>query len=39
MNSFKTRNLANDFYTKMPADISRIMISGETGDILQSKGD
>ena len=39
MNSFKTRDLANKFYDKMPADVARIMISGETGDILQSKGD
>ena len=39
MNSFKTRALANDYYNKMPADTARIMISGETGDILQSKGD
>ena len=39
MNSFKTRQLANDFYAKMNPDITRIMISGETGDILQSKGD
>lgn len=39
MNSFKTRDLANDFYAKMSADVSRIMVSGETGDILQSKGD
>ena len=39
MNSFKTRALANDFYNKMPNDTARIMMSGETGDILQSKGD
>lgn len=39
MNSFKTRPLANEFYGKMGTDISRIMISGETGDILQAKGD
>lgn len=39
MNSFKTRALANDFYNKMPTDVPRIMMSGETGDILQSKGD
>ena len=39
MNSFKTRALANDFYAKLSTDISRVMISGETGDILQAKGD
>ena len=39
MNSFKTRALANDFYAKMKDDTARIMISGETGDILQAKGD
>ena len=39
MNSFKTRVLANEFYDKMPKDVARVMISGETGDILQSKGD
>jgi len=39
MNSFKTRKLANDFYAKMPTDVARIMVSGETGDILQSKGE
>ena len=39
MNSFKTRELANEFYAKMPTDVARVMISGETGDILQSKGD
>lgn len=39
MNSFKTRDLANEAYAKMKPEIARIMISGETGDILQSKGD
>jgi hypothetical protein len=39
MNSFKTRELANAFYAKMPSDVTRIMVSGETGDILQSKGE
>ena len=39
MNSFKTRDLANDFYNKMSNDTARIMMSGETGDILQAKGD
>lgn len=39
MNSFKTRALANDFYNKMPDTTARILMSGETGDILQSKGD
>lgn len=39
MNSFKTRALANDFYNKMPNDIARVLISGETGDVLQGKGD
>ena len=40
MNSFKNRQLANDFYAKMPTTATaKIMISGETGDILQSKGD
>jgi len=39
MNSFKTRALANDFFNKMPLDVGRIMIAGETGDILQGKGD
>lgn len=34
MNSFKTRDLANEFYDKMNKDIARVMISGETGDIL-----
>lgn len=39
MNSFKTRKLANESYDKMGSDVARIMMSGETGDILQSKGD
>jgi hypothetical protein len=39
MNSFKSRELANAFYAKMKPEIPRIMISGETGDILMSKGD
>jgi hypothetical protein len=39
MNSFKTRQLANDSFAKMGTEVARIMISGETGDILQSKGD
>ena len=39
MNSFKTRDLANTFYAKMYSNTARVMISGETGDILQSKGD
>ena len=34
MNSFKTRTLADQDYGKMNKDIPRIMISGETGDIL-----
>jgi hypothetical protein len=34
MNSFKNRQLANDFYNKMPSGVARIMMSGETGDIL-----
>jgi len=38
MNSYKNRDLANAAYNKM-GDASRIMISGETGDILQAKGD
>jgi hypothetical protein len=38
MNSFKTRKLADESYTKMGADIARIMVSGETGDLLQAKG-
>ena len=39
MNNFKNRALANAFYEKMNTEVPRIMISGETGDILQSKGD
>jgi hypothetical protein len=39
MKSFKTRKEANTYFTTMGADVSRIMISGETGDILTSKGD
>jgi len=39
MNSFKTRALADTDFGKMKDDIPRIMISGETGDILQSRGE
>jgi len=39
INSFKTRDLANDFFSKLNSETPRIMISGETGDILQGKGD
>lgn len=38
MNSFKTRALAEKDFSKMTKDTPRIMISGETGDILQSQG-
>lgn len=34
MNSFKKRELANTFYEKIDPNVSRVMISGETGDIL-----
>ena len=36
MNSFKTRALADEAFGKMNKDIPRIMIAGETGDILQA---
>merc|ERR1719460_1212589 len=39
MNSFKTRKEANKYWMLMQKTTPRIMISGETGDILQSKGD
>lgn len=39
MKSFKTRELANDFYKQMKDETPRIMLAGETGDILMSKGD
>lgn len=38
MNSFKTRELANAAFSKFGEATPRIMMSGETGDILQSKG-
>jgi len=34
MNSFKTRKLADENFSKMGEDIPRIMVSGETGDLL-----
>lgn len=39
MNSFKTRELANEAFEKMDSKTPRIMLSGETGDILMGKGD
>ena len=39
MQSFKSRELANKAYSKMAQSVPRIMMSGETGDILQAKGD
>jgi hypothetical protein len=38
MNSFKTRELADEAFNKKGDNIPRIMVSGETGDILASKG-
>jgi hypothetical protein len=38
MSSFKTRELANKSFAKM-GSVPRIMVAGETGDILQAKGD
>ena len=35
MNSYKTRTLADEAFAKMNKDTPRIMMSGETGDILQ----
>ena len=39
MESFKTRQLADEAFYKMDKDTARIIISGETGDILAGKGD
>jgi hypothetical protein len=39
MESFKTRQLADEAFNKMDKDTARIIISGETGDILAGKGD
>ena len=39
MTSYKSRELANKAYQKMAQKVPRIMVSGETGDILQAKGD
>ena len=39
MNSYKTRDAANQAFKKMGSGTARIMVSGETGDILQAKGD
>ena len=39
MNSFKTRAEANMHFMQMKKGIARVMVSGETGDILQSRGD
>lgn len=36
--SYKTRELANEAYSKMSDNIPRIIMSGETGDMLQSHG-
>lgn len=36
MNSFKTRQLADAAFTAMKQDTPRIMMSGETGDILRA---
>jgi len=38
MNSFKTRDLADAAFAKFGDSTPRIMMSGETGDILASKG-
>ena len=39
MNSYKSRELADKAYDKMGKNGSRIMVSGETGDILAAQGD
>jgi len=39
MNSYKTRPKANLAFGKFKKDTPRIMISGETGDIVQATGD
>lgn len=39
MNSFKTRKLADEAFDKMAEDVPRILVSGETGDILMGSGD
>jgi hypothetical protein len=39
MESFKTRELVDQAFNKMDKDVPRIIISGETGDILAGKGD
>jgi hypothetical protein len=39
MDSFKTRELADSAFNKMDKDTPRILLSGETGDILTGKGD
>lgn len=39
MNSFKKRDLAEAAFDKMANGVPRIMIGGETGDILRGNGD
>lgn len=39
MNSFKTRKLADEAFEKFSDDVPRILVSGETGDILSGSGD
>jgi len=36
--AFNTRKLADEAFGKLGADVPRILLSGETGDILASKG-
>lgn len=39
MESFKTRELADQAFVKMDKEIPRILLSGETGDILAATGE
>lgn len=37
--SYKTRELADEAFTKLGNSVPRIMMSGETGDVLRSHGE
>ena len=39
MNSFKTRALADEAFGKLTGQSAKILMSGETGDLLRSSGE
>lgn len=39
MNQYPTREQADEAYDKLDASVPRILVAGETGDVLRAKGE